>query len=234
MVHASGEVGIRVDVTNTGDRAGAEVVQLYSQQKKSRVAQPVKRLRAFDRVELRPGETKTVSFTVPASDLSFWDVTREKRVVETAPHEFAVGSLRRAVSVLGETIPPRDLRRTTPAQNFDDYSGVTLVDTTRERGTAVASTAPGQWISFADVALGRSARSVAARVANPDGPTTVEVRLGGPAGRLVGTLAVPTTADEHSWTEVSSPLRGAAGRQDVYLVFTGKARIDNLTVEGSS
>ncbi|MCE6998214.1 glycoside hydrolase family 3 C-terminal domain-containing protein [Saccharothrix sp. S26] len=234
LVHASGEVKVRVDVTNTGDRAGAEVVQLYSHQKKSRVQQPVKQLRAFDRVELRPGETKTVRFTVPVSELSFWDVTRDKRVVETAPHDFTVGSLTRTVHVLGEQIPPRDLRKVTPAQNFDDYSGVTLVDTTRERGTAVASTAPGQWIAFKDVNLGPSSRSVKARVANPGAPTTVEVRLGGPTGRLVGTLAVPTTADKYSWTEVSSPLRGASGRQDVYLVFTGKARIDNLTVEGSS
>ncbi|PSL57248.1 beta-glucosidase [Saccharothrix carnea] len=234
VVDASGEVKVRVDVTNTGDRAGTEVVQLYSHQKKSRVQQPVKQLRAFERVELRPGETRTVELTVRAADLAFWDVTREKRVVESAPHELAVGPLTRTIGVRGETIPPRDLGKATQAQNFDDYSGVTLVDTTKERGTAVASTAPGQWISFEDVDLGRAARSLTARVANPDAPTTVEVRLGGPTGRLVGTLAVPTTADKYSWTTVSSPLRGATGRQDVYLVFTGKARIDNLTVEGSS
>ncbi|WP_053714749.1 glycoside hydrolase family 3 protein [Saccharothrix sp. NRRL B-16348] len=233
-VDAAGQVKVRVDVTNRGDRAGAEVVQLYSHQKKSRVQQPVKQLRAFDRVELRPGETKTVELTVRAADLAFWDVTRGKPVVETAPHDLTVGPLTRTISVRGETIPPRDLRKTTQAQNFDDYSGVTLVDTTKERGTAVASTAPGQWVAFEDVDLGRSARSLTARVANPDAPTTVEVRLGGPTGRLVGTLAVPTTTDKYSWTAVTSPLRGATGRQDVYLVFTGKARIDNLTVEGTS
>ncbi|MFD1147544.1 glycoside hydrolase family 3 protein [Saccharothrix hoggarensis] len=233
VVDAAGEVKVRVDVTNTGDRAGADVVQLYSRQKQSRVEQPVKRLRAFERVELRPGETKTVELTVRAADLSFWDVTREKHVVETAPHELLVGSLTRGITVRGETIPPRDLRKTTRAQNFDDYSGVTLVDTTRERGTAVAATAAGQWVSYEDVDLGRSARSLSVRVANPDAPTTVEVRLGGPTGRLVGTVAVPTTADKYSWTAVSTPLRGAAGRQDVYLVFTGKARIDNLSVEES-
>ncbi|NUT46239.1 MAG: carbohydrate-binding protein [Saccharothrix sp.] len=232
VVDAAGEVRVRVDVTNTGDRAGAEVVRLYSHQRKSRVPQPVKRLRAFDRVELRPGETKAVEFTLRAADLAFWDVTRERPVVESAPHELTVGPLTRAITVRGEVIPPRDLRRTTWARNFDDYAGVTLIDTTRERGTAVASTAPGQWIAFADVDLGRSSRSLTASVANPDAPTAVEVRLGGPTGRLVGTLAVPTTADEYSWTEVSTPLRAAAGRQDVYLVFSGKARIDNLTVEG--
>ncbi|WP_184918830.1 glycoside hydrolase family 3 protein [Saccharothrix ecbatanensis] len=232
-VDAAGQVKARVDVTNTGDRAGSDVVQLFSHQKKSRAEQPVKQLRAFERVELGPGETKTVEFTVPASDLSFWDVTREKRVVETAPHDLIVGSLTRAINVRGEKIPPRDLRKTTQAQNFDDYSGVTLVDTTKELGTAVAATAPGQWVAFEDVNLGRSSRSLSVRVANPDAPTTVEVRLGGPTGRLVGTVAVPTTADKYSWTSVSAPLRDAAGRQDVYLVFTGKARIDNLTVEGS-
>ncbi|WP_367128003.1 glycoside hydrolase family 3 C-terminal domain-containing protein [Saccharothrix sp. HUAS TT1] len=234
VVDASGEVRVRVDVTNTGDRAGAEVVRLYSHQKQSRVPQPIRQLRAFDRVELRPGETRTVELTVRAADLSFWDVTRERRVVERAPHDIEVGPLTRTIAVRGETIPPRDLRRTTQAQNFDDYSGVTLVGTTKERGTAVAATAPDQWVAFEDVDLRRSARSLTARVANPDAPTTVEVRLGGPAGRLVGALAVPTTADEHSWTRVSTPLRAAAGRQDVYLVFRGKARIDNLTVEGSS
>ncbi|MGW4110552.1 glycoside hydrolase family 3 C-terminal domain-containing protein [Actinosynnema sp. NPDC004786] len=232
VVDATGEVKVRVDVTNTGDRAGVEVVQLYSRQQVSRVQQPLRQLRAFERVELRPGETKRVELTLRAADLGFWDVTRERRVVENAPHELLVGPLSRTLVVRGEKIPPRDLGRPTAAKNFDDYSGVTLVDTTRERGTAVAATAPGQWVAFRDVDLGRTSRSLTARVANPDAPTTVEVRLGGPAGRLVGTLAVPTTADKHTWTQVSTPLRGAAGRQDVYLVFTGKARLDNLTAEG--
>ncbi|WP_238412905.1 glycoside hydrolase family 3 protein [Saccharothrix deserti] len=233
LVDASGQVKVRVDVTNTGGRAGAEVVQLFSRQKQSRVPQPVRQLRAFERVQLRPGETRTVEFTVRAADLSFWDVTREKRVVETAPHDLVVGGLTRPITVRGETIPPRDLRKTTQAQNFDDYSGVTLVDTTKERGTAVGATAAGQWIAFKDVNLGRSARSLSARVANADAPTTVEVRLGGPTGRLVGTLAVPTTADKYSWTSVSTPLRDATGRQDVYLVFAGKTRIDEFTVGDS-
>ncbi|WP_229795657.1 glycoside hydrolase family 3 protein [Saccharothrix coeruleofusca] len=230
-VGADGEVRVEVDVTNTGGRAGVEVVQLYSRQERSRVRQPVKQLRAFEKVRLGPGETRTVRFTLRAADLAFWDVTRDKPVVETASHELVVGPLTRELAVRGERIPPRDLGRSTPAQNFDDYSGVTLVDTTRERGTAVAATAPGQWIAFRDADLGRGARSISLRVANPDEPTRVQVRLGGPDGRRVGVVDVPTTGDQYAWTTVSAPLRGAAGRQDVHLVFEGRARIDTFTVE---
>src|SRR5439155_22673674 len=72
-VNAAGKVRISVDVTNTGARAGDDVVQLYAHDRESRVQQPVKQLRGFQRVSLQPGQTKTVTFTLKASDLAFWD-----------------------------------------------------------------------------------------------------------------------------------------------------------------
>ncbi len=63
---------VSVDVTNTGKRAGTEVVQLYLHDEVRSVTPPVKELRGFQRVQLDPGQTKTVSFPITVDDLAFW------------------------------------------------------------------------------------------------------------------------------------------------------------------
>lgn len=65
-------VEVSLTVTNTGDRAGDEVVQLYVHDVAASIAQPVRRLRGFERVTLEPGRSTTVSFRLGAQDLGFW------------------------------------------------------------------------------------------------------------------------------------------------------------------
>ena len=67
-----GEVNVSVNLKNAGKYDGTEVVQLYVQDKVGSVTRPVKELKAFQRVELKAGENKTVTFTLPVSDLAFW------------------------------------------------------------------------------------------------------------------------------------------------------------------
>ena len=67
------EKTISLDVTNTGDVAGKEVVQLYIAVKSCDVLRPVKELRGFDKVALEPGETKTVTFVMNQRDFSYWN-----------------------------------------------------------------------------------------------------------------------------------------------------------------
>src|SRR5690606_34484660 len=103
-----------VTVTNTGERPGVEVVQLYTRQRRSRVKQPLRRLRAFHRLRLEPGESRRITLTSAVGDLAFWDVTRGRFVVEDAPHVLMVGRSARDIRlsaplhVPGERIPPRD------------------------------------------------------------------------------------------------------------------------------
>ena len=68
---AGDELKVSVDVTNTGKRAGKEAVLLYSSDLVASLIPDVKRLRGFEKIALEPGETKTVSFTLPASELAF-------------------------------------------------------------------------------------------------------------------------------------------------------------------
>ena len=72
---AGGEVAISVDVTNTGDRTGDEVVQLYVRHPDATVPRPIKDLKGFKRITLQPGERKTVSFTLHTHQLGYYDET---------------------------------------------------------------------------------------------------------------------------------------------------------------
>jgi beta-glucosidase len=70
-----GEITVTVDVTNTGARAGDEVVQMYVRHPDSRVSRPLRELRGFQRVSLGPGETRRVALALSAHALAYFDVT---------------------------------------------------------------------------------------------------------------------------------------------------------------
>ncbi|HVD98719.1 MAG TPA: glycoside hydrolase family 3 N-terminal domain-containing protein [Cytophagaceae bacterium] len=78
---------VSVKVTNTGERAGKEVVQLYTRDDYASITPSVKRLKRFSKIELQPGETKTVRFTLGASDLAF--VNNDNKWI-TEPGSFGV------------------------------------------------------------------------------------------------------------------------------------------------
>lgn len=71
---------VTFDLENTGKYEGTEVAQLYVQDKVGSVTRPVKELKRFARVTLKPGEKKTVSFELPVSELAFWNIDRVKTV----------------------------------------------------------------------------------------------------------------------------------------------------------
>jgi beta-glucosidase len=72
-VSKNGKVIASMDVTNTGDRKGDDVAQLYINDPVASISQPVRRLRGFERVTLGPGQKQTVSFTLDKSDFGFYD-----------------------------------------------------------------------------------------------------------------------------------------------------------------
>jgi beta-glucosidase len=82
---------VRVEVTNTGPRAGDEVVQMYIRDKVSSVTRPVKELKGFQRITLAPGATKTVALEITPEHLAFYDIDM-KYVVEPGEFEIMVGN----------------------------------------------------------------------------------------------------------------------------------------------
>ncbi len=92
ILTAGKPVIVKVAVTNTGKRAGAEVVQLYVGEKNSRVPRPVKELKHFHKVFLLPGETKTVVFTVNRHDLAHWDTRADKWQTDKGTYVLTTGT----------------------------------------------------------------------------------------------------------------------------------------------
>ena len=101
--HQDGDLAVEVAcrVTNTGDRRGKEVVQLYVGDPESSVARPPRELKAFAKVDLDPGQTTTVELTLTARDFSWWSTRHHDWVLEGGEFELAVGA------------SSRDLRLTT-------------------------------------------------------------------------------------------------------------------------
>ncbi|MEO3739169.1 glycoside hydrolase family 3 N-terminal domain-containing protein [Kosakonia sp. WA-90] len=107
-VPIEGDIRLQVRVKNVGERSGNEVVQIYVRDNVASMVRPVKELKAFQRVALSPGESATLTFTLPVDMLNF---TRRdgKRIVEAGEFELQVGASssdirgRVTVSVTGET-----------------------------------------------------------------------------------------------------------------------------------
>jgi beta-glucosidase len=86
-----GKARVSVTVTNTGKRAADEVVQLYLHDVVASVARPIKELKGFRRVHLRPGQSEIVAFDLGTKELGLWD-KQMKFVVEPGIFEVMVGA----------------------------------------------------------------------------------------------------------------------------------------------
>ena len=111
-IRESETLRVSVDVTNTGNRFGKEVVQLYVAPKNSTVIRPVRELRAFEKTGIAPGETKTVTFLLDSRSYAYWSTEIHDWHVESGEYEIQIGknaqdiALSRTIYVKSEhTIP---------------------------------------------------------------------------------------------------------------------------------
>ena len=90
--HEGNEVKISFELENVGDYDGAEVTQIYVSDLVATVDRPVKELKAFEKTFLKSGEKKTVSVSIPISELAYYNVLLRKWIVEKGTYEFLVGA----------------------------------------------------------------------------------------------------------------------------------------------
>jgi beta-glucosidase len=91
-IDQNGEIKIQCSVKNTGQYKGDEVVQVYIRDIEASVKVPIRQLKRFQRITLNPNEEKTVSFTLPVSELSFYDIESNEFIVEPGEFEVQIGS----------------------------------------------------------------------------------------------------------------------------------------------
>ena len=88
---------VTAQVKNTGTRTGAEVVQLYVHDGHSKIDRPAHELKRFSRMELKPGESKTVHFSLDRADLSYWSPEKKDWVADPGTFEVQVGASSRDI-----------------------------------------------------------------------------------------------------------------------------------------
>jgi beta-glucosidase len=93
----TGTLQVSVDITNTGNMAGDEVVQLYVGYQSSHVDRPVRDLRGFTKIHLEPGQTRTTQIDVAVGDLAYYDVATSTWQVEPITYRVEVGSSSRDI-----------------------------------------------------------------------------------------------------------------------------------------
>jgi beta-glucosidase len=102
-IKKNGATKVKIDVTNTGRRAGDEIVQMYIRDKVSSVTRPVKELKGFERISLKPGELKTVALKIKPEHLAFHNIDL-KYVVEPGEFEIMAGNSSRDEDLLRTTL----------------------------------------------------------------------------------------------------------------------------------
>ena len=83
---------VEIDLSNTGEYDGDEVIQLYIRDVESSLPQPIKKLRDFERIHLEPGEKKRITFELGKDDFSYWSEEEKGWFIEEGTFELQVGS----------------------------------------------------------------------------------------------------------------------------------------------
>ncbi|HWT73126.1 MAG TPA: glycoside hydrolase family 3 C-terminal domain-containing protein [Mobilitalea sp.] len=120
-------ITITVDITNTGSRTGKEVVQVYVRDKESTVIRPDKELKGFTKVELQPGETKTVNFELGKRAFAYWNTQIHDWHVETGEFEILLGSSSRAIAC-SETVKVESTVKLPSVYTMDSTIGDLMED----------------------------------------------------------------------------------------------------------
>jgi beta-glucosidase len=98
----AGDVEVRFDVTNTGNRAGAETAEVYVGDRHSSVPRPLKELKGFSKVTLGAGETKQVAVTLDRRAFSYYDLKKHDWAVDPGDFDILVGSSSAKIELTGK------------------------------------------------------------------------------------------------------------------------------------
>lgn len=117
-----GTVMVSCRVKNTGNRAGKEVVQLYTGKPDGKVQRPVRELRGFIKIGLEPGEERVVAFELSKDDFTYFNPTAGEWTQEEGPHRVYIGASSRDIRLVAEvTLPAPPLPRLTRYSYMDDF-----------------------------------------------------------------------------------------------------------------
>ncbi|WP_112181880.1 glycoside hydrolase family 3 protein [Paraliobacillus zengyii] len=226
------KIKLQIKLINKGERVIKEVAQVYATIVDSQVKRPKKKLVAFEKVKLNPGESQTVSFSVTADQLQVYDVAEEAFCLEQGRCIFSVGSSSEAIYVTADPIPvigcqltERSLTKRTMAENYDDYERV-IIDKGEHEQNCITNQSDG-WICFKQVNF-EAINLLQCRVTTDGGSGEIHFHMDRLDNDPVAT-AVIETGFPYQWLDQQVKIETSKGKHDIYLSFKGP--ISLLTVQ---
>ncbi len=122
VLQSDGAITVTADVTNTGKRAGEEVVQLYMHDTQPKIDRPVRELKGFSKIALKPGETKSVTLKLTPRDLSYFDVPGKQWKADAGSCEIQLGSSSRDIRLKAPLTLDKDFTESVPLSQ-EHYKG---------------------------------------------------------------------------------------------------------------
>ncbi|KNY07961.1 glycoside hydrolase family 3 C-terminal domain-containing protein [Microbacterium sp. GCS4] len=184
-VREDGDLGVRVDVTNIGDRDGREIVQVYAAPVRSAVQRAPRELKAFASVALDAGETRTVKLVVRREDLAYWDVRVDRWIVEGGEYTIDVAA------------SSRDIRSSVVAEVEGDTVALPLT-LASSIGDVVAHPIAGPIVmqALGDLMGGLTEADSSAASMMPNDEAMQKMMASFPIGRLIGFPGVDVTHEQ--------------------------------------
>lgn len=237
-----GGLTARVTIANIGERVAHELVAVYAAAPSLPVTAPLSRLAGWTRVELAPGERRTVEIDLDPGVLAVWDAADGAFRVQAGRYELRAGRsaaqafVSAGLSITGDA-PGARASSLIDAAAFHERQNVTTSDHTRERGQSieVAATSDAGWARYDRVNLDNATAlrfEVARRSLPSAAPSTVAVDARTVEGwiPLIDAVLVPDT-DRYGWVSITAPASwSASGNTELRVRLTGAARIAEFDV----
>ncbi len=216
-------VTVCVNVKNVSEFDGDEVVQIYYRAENSSVKRPIKQLCGFKRVHIKAGESASVMIEVPGRALEFYDVSREKRCIETGEYTFMAGAssadIRERVTlhIEGETIPPRSLKTPILAKNYDSVRNAFMDYAENRMDWYMQSGDWGGSVIFKNTDLSGVDR-ITIEACAPCSPGHIDVYAG---KKLLGGCDIAPGDNKTDFTRYTIPVNAYDGTADLRLELHG-------------
>lgn len=236
-------LAVEVTVTNTGNHCGDEVVQLYARKEASRVKRPDRQLVGFERLrDMKPQESRRVSFKVPFHELEYYDVISKRMILEQGNYQFMAGASSKDIGqeqtiyLKGEQAGTRDPFKETEAEYYDDYHNMFL-HRGRVGHTAVITGKPGDdpdevpsikiegELEYRDFQFPEAPQKLILYLSLLE---ETEITVTGK--QTVSVKADPDEMAEREWIEILLPEDFVALQvsQTIQLKFKGKCKIEKI------
>ena len=228
---------VRATIINNGTVPGAEVAQLYIGLPQSAPPTPPKQLRGFSKINLDPGDSGTVEFTLTRRDLSYWDVSSQQWVVPSGVFTLYVGSSSRDIR-LTNTITLPSLINASSVIHAADYTSNNGTQTQQTLdiggGENVGWIHDGEWLAYSGIEFGNAGyTSWISRVSSGASNSvtgSVHLVLDNVEAIPVANFTISNTRGWQNWINVTTPIETVSGLHTVYLTFSSNQSADFVNV----